>query len=680
MNQKNLVRTKLAASVFDDGPPPARFMWAPPGVHTIVAFHDSGKPCELTVLVDAAAAERLNDTLRAMIAANPERKPYGDFNHDRNEASLWPSGFEWEAGAAPGIYVRGEWSAAGLEAVKGKMYRSWSPTIATDALFDDAVERDGVLVIPNGKRGSKTNPANIVGCGFDIGSLTNEPAFHKISEVRAKETGGQPPQRKEPEMDPKDTTAVDQLTAENKALKESAETVRASNKDLREKILAGAIARARERNAIPPKDDAHAVIVRARKIAGADLDAAVEYLDGIPAEKQPDDKRKSNSITVGQPGMDECVKGFVRAKAAIPGLIKGGRMTDAIELSRAAGLVYGNELRAMFAKKDFLVKDLIRAATTTDANYGSLAGDLVLQETLEFLQNNLPLLDAVTTNFKAEAIEYGQTVIAHYLGVPDVLTYSATTGWGTSKAQNAASTPTATAASVTINAYKGVELRVTSQMIAGTVRNLLHEQVEPSAYALAQNVVQAIIALIVVGTYTGTTIKVQLADFSPAWFATIRKTLDDCGVPRMPGHRFALLHTDYENKLLEDSDFLAAVTMRNAFKGVGPDTWVTGELPDILGVKVIGSQEMSESANRVGFVGGKSSLCVAARLMSDWTTIFPDAPATAAVTIATHPATGLSMMLVRYTDPQLETGNQRVCLAYGVAAGQVAAGRLIVKA
>ena len=53
---------------------------------------------------------------------------------------------------------------------------------------------------------------------------------------------------------------------------------------------------------------------------------------------------------------------------------------------------------------------------------------------------------------------------------------------------------------------------------------------------------------------------------------------------------------------------------------------------------------------------------------------------TASVTVATEPVSGLSMMMVRYLNHQLETANSRVCIMYGVGVGQQTSGTRIISA
>jgi hypothetical protein len=220
----NITRAIAATTRFSNGVAPACFMWMPGGVSVVHASYTGvirGKrydqfPVEKHVECEPTAVERLNQWYASMRARWPKRQPYGCFEHNRTNASMHPADenpFQWGAAKEygdAGIYVRGEWSAAGLQAVRAK--------------------RTGE-------------------------EITQQP-------------GGQPPENKEPVMDPKDTAVVDQLTAENKSLKESAETVRAHNKQLRETILASGITRAKERGALLPKaDDTDAHVVRARKIA-----------------------------------------------------------------------------------------------------------------------------------------------------------------------------------------------------------------------------------------------------------------------------------------------------------------------------------------------------------------------------------------------------------------------------
>jgi hypothetical protein len=58
-----------------------------------------------------------------------------------------------------------EWSKAGAEAVQGKMYRAFSPSFFVDS--------------------PKANPAKVTGAPLDMGALTNDPAFKKISPLWA---------------------------------------------------------------------------------------------------------------------------------------------------------------------------------------------------------------------------------------------------------------------------------------------------------------------------------------------------------------------------------------------------------------------------------------------------------------------------------------------------------------
>lgn len=702
----DLVLCRMGMNPFDDTVPD-EFMWMPSGVHLISAER-RGAPIRLAVRVTREAADRVKASFVEWRAAFPKLKPFGDIEHKKEEAAFWPQDFSWRD---DGIYVRAEWSDLGRRSVAGRIHRSLSPEFDTDADYEKFVnigtEKDPVFSAPEGVRGSMKNPAEITGVGFVVGCLTNIPAFKNISPIKAKEAQAASSVTAEPNKpNQQKGNTVEPNTAEIEAVKKQAaekdELIRAKDaaiKDsenriakMNEKMIDLGIHGAVTRGALDPKGDHSKVKARAMKFAATDIEAAIEYLDSLPVTDSGKQRQqalgdrltegadvKARDIRFGDTSIGEAIKGYVTARVPINDLMRGGRVKDAVDASRASSLVYANDLAAKFDKGDFMLRDLVRAATTTDANVGSLAGDLISQRVVEFLVNFLPMLSAITTDFRNEPLQYGQTVIARYLGVPTLLTYSTSTGWGTDAAVASGSTPSATDIPVAVNTYKGVEIRFDNTVIGGTVRNLFAEQVTPSAFALAQAVVQAVIAVITTANFTTTPLTISLANFKGS-FPTLRAKLDELKVPRMPGGRTVLVNTDYENKLLEDTDFLAATTMRAAYRGTGPDTYLTGELPEIVGIKPIGTQEMTaNNANRAGFLFGKSALCLASRIPNDYTTIFPDLAPTAQVSVVSH-SNGLSMMMVRYLNHQLESGNQRVALMYGTAKGQPGAGVLIKSA
>lgn len=308
----------------------------------------------------------------------------------------------------------------------------------------------------------------------------------------------------------------------------------------------------------------------------------------------------------------------------------------------------------------------ISAATTTDTDLGSLAGDLIAQRTLELLKYQFPVLSRITSDFSDQPASYGQTIMTRFMTVPNVATYSPTTGWTTP-----ASTPTATDAPVVINAHKGVPIRFQENQLAGTMRRLFDEFAPAASYALAKDMVDALYALITAATYTNTSIKADKSAFGRAEVIDMGVALQKKGVPIGAQNRTLLLNSDYFGQLAKDT---AIVTLA-AFQR--PAIIEQGVLPDVHGFAVVDSPNLPPTGNLVGFGFSKSALLIAARLPNDYSAILPGS-SYGSVTTITDPDLGLSVMQVQYVDHKLGFAESRMALMYGVAAGQVVAGQRLV--
>lgn len=174
--------------------PGADIMYMPGGLQTITPFGGGiGRP--ITVLVDAQAATALQNQLIALEAKG--RRPYFDFEHQDGGASFWPAEFLWRQSPAPGVYARGEWTAAGREGVAGRTWRQFSPVFhVTD---------------------KSASPARII-CNTaakpNMGGLVNDPAFCAISPLWARNaTGAQSGNQHTNKMDNTDIQALqDKIT------------------------------------------------------------------------------------------------------------------------------------------------------------------------------------------------------------------------------------------------------------------------------------------------------------------------------------------------------------------------------------------------------------------------------------------------------------------------------------
>lgn len=160
------------------------FMWMPAGTSTICAGFRKGS-IELTVNCDENTAAAVQASLESWREERPKQEPFGCIEHKEQEASFRVGascGFKWNN---DGVYLAAEPTTLGANNVNGRVHRSWSPSFTTDADYSKATERGGVLMFPEGARGSRSNPAQITGVDFCVGTLTNKPAFHSMSPVKA---------------------------------------------------------------------------------------------------------------------------------------------------------------------------------------------------------------------------------------------------------------------------------------------------------------------------------------------------------------------------------------------------------------------------------------------------------------------------------------------------------------
>jgi hypothetical protein len=165
------------------------FMWMPAGRHTICAGFRNGS-IELTVNCDENTAANVQASLDAWRAERPKQEPFGCIEHREHEASVRVSAQQAFSFKNDGVYIAAEPTVLGAQNVNGKVHRSWSPSFTTDADYSQAktvktASGATVMVFPEGARGSRSNPAQITGVDFCVGTLTNKPAFHSMSPVKA---------------------------------------------------------------------------------------------------------------------------------------------------------------------------------------------------------------------------------------------------------------------------------------------------------------------------------------------------------------------------------------------------------------------------------------------------------------------------------------------------------------
>lgn len=150
---KSMTSIKLSEN---GGKAPEAVPYMPAGLNEICCTVN-GRAGKRTVMVDAAACERLEADLQEQIKAHQaggRARPVILFDHKAGAAAAVPTGFEWDE--KRGILLHVEWTQAGRAAVEGGNYAYISPA------FKLAPQSESITGLQD---------------GVEVGSLVNDPAF-----------------------------------------------------------------------------------------------------------------------------------------------------------------------------------------------------------------------------------------------------------------------------------------------------------------------------------------------------------------------------------------------------------------------------------------------------------------------------------------------------------------------
>lgn len=322
---------------------------------------------------------------------------------------------------------------------------------------------------------------------------------------------------------------------------------------------------------------------------------------------------------------------------------------------------------------DFPISDLqdaIAAGDVTDTDWGTLAGTLVTQRTLELLKFTFPALTAFTTDFSAEPVTFNQTVMTRTIAIPSVVSYNTSTGWSDS-------TPDTNDVPVVLDAHRGVQIGINENVLASTVRRLFDELAPAQAYALGKDMVDALYTRITDANFTHNRVS-TLANFDRADVVDIATDLNLLGVPIGPNMRTLLLYSTYFGQLQKDTAIVQLAAFQRPEIITGQQQNGAALAINVSSFNVYDAPNLpTNNGNVVGFAGSKSALCIVTRVPNDYASVFPGATGGGVVQLVTNPDIGLTVMLVQYVDHKLGKAAQRIALMYGTAAGQGNAGELI---
>lgn len=644
-------RLATAHAIADASQTRALIMWMPGGTHEISATNSAtGQPQVVKVSVDRDTAAVAQQSLEAHLKASRQR-PYFDFDHDNREASAWPHAFRWQDSPEPGVYAEVEWSAAGVAAVNGKSHRGFSPSFALDL---------------------SVNPGRVVGVPLNMGGLVNNPAFKQIRPLWAREAsnpmndneagkaGTQNPTPAAAENPTKPASAAQDgaailtlLDAKSslEAKDQEIANLQAKNNRLEGDLKArrktdaeAAVKSAVERGALPSQDTE----LQAKWVAKIEADPDMAT---ILAKVGPAPEVVTGRITPTTEHRVELTASDVRRALKA--------YFDAKDPAQR-GAIYCGDIKRRIAKDDGQFVHVMQAANSL----GTVAGELIVQRSLDLLKVSFPMLSRISTDFSGENAAFGQAVKSRLRTVPTVTDYNTTTGYATSDA-------TTTDVSVTISAHKAVQVSFNANELASTRRLLFGEQEEGMHYAIGKVLVDALLALITAGNYTNATTK-ALASFGRNDVTAMAKAMYDRNVP--PMMRTLLLNTAYFEKLQQDS------TIVNLAAYQRPEVITEYTLPPIAGFQPFQAVNLPTTANLTGFGLTPSTMVVATRLPNDYTQVLPGATGGGVVSTVTNPDTGISVMLVQFIDHKLGAALLRVALMYGVAVGDPATGQRLISA
>jgi hypothetical protein len=633
------------------------FMFMPGGEHVIHAFKGD-KPIRVQVRVDADSAVALQKQLETVKAKSGHR-PFCDFDHQGNEASFWPESFVWRDAPAPGVYVQGEWSDAGKAAVKGKVYRAFSPEFHVDDV--------------------KGKPARIV-CkangGLNFGGLVNDPAFKTILPLWAK-AGAQSSsdnQIESIEMTPEQLAAlqasIKNMEQEIVALKAKASTDAAAQTALQAKESEKSLAEAKLQAAnAEAKNVELEKTIKTQREKEADEAVKAAVARGAILPKDEAIQAKWKAIILADPTSVELLNA---CESITP--VGQGRITSGARITREDSQAV---IKAYASEKDYKLRAKLykaisaRLAEGDDIplsagnSIGTAAGTLVTQRTLELLKFSFPVFRAITSDFSDQAASYNQTVTTRIIGIPGVSTYVAGVGY----TQNDV---TDTDVSITINQHKGVSINFDANTLASTLRRLFDEHAPAAAYALAKDMVDYIYALITAANFTNAATVQGLPNFGRSDVIDMGTALQLRGVPMGSMNRTLLLYSTYFANLAKDNAIVTLAAYQR------PEIIEAGVLPDVHGFKVVDAPNLprNTTTNLVGAGFSKSALAIATRLPNDYTKILPGASYGNVDTVQNEDG-GMAVMQVQYVNHDTAVASQRIALMYGAAKGQANALQLL---
>ena len=346
---------------------------------------------------------------------------------------------------------------------------------------------------------------------------------------------------------------------------------------------------------------------------------------------------------------------------------------------------------------------------------GVLNTALTLQWNFGHLENQLAIIDDITTDLSGTPVHFLQWARSRYIKVPGVQLKTNTNAWS-------GTTGNDVDVMVQMNNYAGVPITVNNYLLNTTGRQLLNEQKAPQLYGLAEYILYTVINTAINGSTrfdnTGvntSTIKASSGFADPtfgvgnfniagATLSTFVSSLPAAqDLSKFPGGeeepgaddlmRFSWVHTSLFASIAADTNFQLNESIQGISQNKGENVIRTGRFARIGNNKFRKSQLVLDnnstsgtgadgsanamfvvngsyaSAKTVGISGTRSGLMFVSRAPLDYTKVMPEIPSTAALELYTTPKLGLTFMIVKYLDHGYESANMRAQLMWGSGIG-----------
>jgi len=495
----------------------------------------------------------------------------------------------------------------------------------------------------------------------------------------------------------------------------------------------------RASKAFAPKEDTSEIKATAIALEGIKDGSGVTYIQSLSPKVSElsqrvtasDAAQSVHSVSMGEVGLRETVRGFLQASEQDMKMLKNGGIirathkdakgiSDAVSMSQEKSLISAKMADMIARGGDFrMTEDFVKAAYDgyADANgaLGVLNSALTLQWNLGHLENQLIMLDDICTDVSGTPVLYNQQARTRYIKVPGVQLKTATNAWSGTAGNDVD-------VNVLMNNYAGVPISVNNAIINSTARQLMNEQKQPQLYGLAEYILYTLIKTAIDGSTrfdnTGIASAIQKAasafsdpTFGPGYFnvagATLKTFVSDLpaaqdlskfpGGDEAPGAadllRWAWVHTSLYASIAGDSSFQLNQSIQGIRQQPDQNLIRTGRFSELGNNKFRKSQLMVDNnsttgtgadgganamfvtpgaygeAKVVGLAGTRSGLLFVSRVPLDYTKVMPEIPSTAAIELFTTPKLGIPFMIVKYLDHAYETANMRAQLMWGSAVG-----------